>query len=241
METGEKLCLPMETPEESVFPYASPLDTMRSADKVVEVKEEKKEEVAEEKSSKGRRALKKVIWPPLVQAMEGVEIVLLTGDIREVLKKSKFRGHFHRAFMGSMAVLPFFEEMGLTKGGKDPFQAADGSAAARIRRPPRVDFPDAFGLRKDESALAGALAPGAEVVFETMKYQAHFEGSTRVAFRHRVAQAGHLCGWRALDERRAVPRMESDMPDRKYRDIEKDATDFVRFVTVLSPSTPNAE
>ena len=33
METGERFSLPPEKPEEFVYPYASPLDELRAADK----------------------------------------------------------------------------------------------------------------------------------------------------------------------------------------------------------------
>eukprot|EP00931_Biecheleriopsis_adriatica_P118067 TRINITY_DN93537_c0_g1_i1.p1 TRINITY_DN93537_c0_g1~~TRINITY_DN93537_c0_g1_i1.p1 ORF type:complete len:626 (-),score=153.80 TRINITY_DN93537_c0_g1_i1:89-1966(-) len=233
METGECFTLPPEKPEEHEFPYASPLDELRAVDKVVEVNEEeetrKEEEAADaKKAAKGRRAAKKVNWPPLMPAMEGVEVILLAGEAKEVLKKPKYKGLFHRAFVGTMGCMPFFEEMGLNSAGQDPFR--DG-ATARIRRPPSQDAPDAFGKKREESFMAGIMAPGAEVVFETMKYQAHFDGSTRLGFRHRVAQAGHLAGWRLKDERRSVPRMESDMQERTARAHDRDATDFLRFVT----------
>ena len=37
-----------------------------------------------------------------------------------------------------------------------------------------------------------------------LNLQAHFEGMTRLGFRHRVAQAAHLAGWRLQDERRCA-------------------------------------
>eukprot|EP00913_Durusdinium_trenchii_P002247 g2076.t1 len=101
--------------EEFTYPYASPLDELRAADKVEEVVEEQPKAAVEEEKPRGRRQ-KKVNWPPLAPAMEGVEIVLLAGDPLEVLKKPKYRGLFHRAFIGAMGCMPLFEEMEL-KGG----------------------------------------------------------------------------------------------------------------------------
>merc|ERR1712050_236349 len=159
------------------------------------------------------------------------------GDLREVLKKPKYRGCFHRAFIGALGMLPILEEMGLTKSGEDPFREAP--EGARIRHPPRIEAPDKFGLKKESSTLALAMAAGAGVVFETMKYQAHFDGSHRIGFRHRVAQAGHLAGWHLLDERHSLPRIEHDMKESRSRELEKNASDFMRFVTssLAAPAT----
>lgn len=161
METGEKFSLPAEVPEEHVYPYASPLDTLRAVDKVVEVTEAASKG-ATHTQRQGRRAPKKVDWPSLSSAMEGVQVILLTGDAKEV-------------------------------------------------------------------------------VFETLKYQAHFDASIRVSFRHRVAQAAHLIGWKAQDEKRAVPRLESDMQERGYRELERQASDFLCFVTGPGASGPSEQ
>lgn len=231
METGQRLHLPPEKPEEHVFPFTSPLEEMREADKVQEVKEtdEAKAATASKPSTGRRRSARKTDWPPLMAAMEGVEVVLLAGDLRDVLKKPKYRGLFHRAFVGSMAMMPWLEEMGIGKGGDDPFRQTE---ASKIRKSPRLEAPDLFGKRRSDSPLASTMAEGAEVVFETMKYQAHFDGLMRLGYRHRVAQTGHLAGWRLADERHALPRMEQDMKERTAADLEKDASDFMRFVVM---------
>jgi len=129
-----------------------------------------------------------------------------------------------------MAIMPWMEELGVSKGSDDPFRTAEG---ARIRKPPRLEAPDLFGKRQADSALAGTMAEGAEVVFETMKYQAHFDGTVRLGYRHRVAQVGHLAGWKLADERHALPRIEHDMKENRAKDLEKEATDFMRFVVAL--------
>ncbi|CAE7223511.1 unnamed protein product [Symbiodinium natans] len=226
METGQRFSLPPEKPEEPrqefTYPYASPLDELRAADKVQEVTEEDEKKVVEEeaKPSRGRRE-KKVSWPPLSEAMEGVEVVLLAGDLKEVLKKPKYKGLFHRAFVGAMGCMPLFEEMGITAG-----------AGGRV--------PGDFAKKREESGIAASLADGAEIICETLKYQAHFEGSMRLGFRHRLAQAGHLAGWRLRDERRSLPRLEKDMQERQSRAAERNATDFMRFVS-LPGAKPSEE
>lgn len=239
METGEKFTLPAEVPEEHVYPYASPLDAMRAVDKVVEVTETAPKDEGKDKP-RGRRAPKKVDWPALTFAMEGVQVICLTGDAKEVLKKPKYRGHFHRAFIGSMGMMPLFEELGLNSGGDNPFNTPEATSS-KIRKPPSKEMPDAFGLKRDESAFASCMAQGAEVTVETLKYQAHFDGAIRVSFRHRVAQAGHLIGWKTQDEKRAVPRLESDMQERGYCELERQATDFLRFVTGPAASRPSEQ
>lgn len=244
METGCPCHLPPESPGEHEFPYSSPLEKLHgdSEEKVVEVEEppaeatpapapEPSAQSGYPRAGRGRRTPKKADWPSLSPGFAGCEVVLLAGDIRENLRKSKYRGLFHRAFVGAMSTVPFLEEMGLTSasgGGDDAFQASQG---ARIRRPPRMEAPDAFGTRGDASSLGGVMREGAVVVFETMKYQAHFDASARLAYRHRVAQLGHLAGWRLLDERKAVPRIEHDMKESRARELETDATDFLQFVT----------
>jgi hypothetical protein len=243
METGEPYHLPPEKPEEHVYPYASPLEDLFALPKVQEVAEEeaKKEKTAEDTGGypasgsnaraqrKSRQEKKKVVdWPALSSGFDDVEVVFLAGNLNETLKKSKYEKLFHRAFIGTMVVLPIFEELGLTKVATDPFREPD--EIKRIIKPPRLEKPEEFGSRRETSALAGAMAPGATVTFETMKYQAHFEGKQRLSFRHRVAQAGHLAGWRIIDEKRTLPNIEFDMKDKRARVLEKDATDFVRFV-----------
>mmetsp|Transcript_139864 Transcript_139864/g.389777 ORF Transcript_139864/g.389777 Transcript_139864/m.389777 type:complete len:603 (+) Transcript_139864:62-1870(+) len=234
METGQRLHLPPERPEEHMYPYASPLEEMRAADKVQEVAEaaaEAKAAAAAKASAGRRRGARRTDWPPLVPAFEGVEVIPLAGDLRDVLKKPKYRGLFHRAFIGSMAMMPWLEEFGITKGGEDPFRSKEGT---RIRKPPRLEAPELFGKKRAESVLATAMADGAEVVFETMKYQAHFDAMMRLGYRHRVAQVGHLAGWCLADERHALPRIEHDMKENRARELEKDATDFMRFVVTPS-------
>jgi len=212
METGQRFTLPPEKPEEFEYPYASPLDELRAVDKVEEVEEETPKVVEEEKPRQRRQ--KKVNWPPLTPAMEGVEFVLLAGDPLEVLKKPKYRGLFHRAFIGAMGCMPVFQEFDL-KGGAE--QKGD------------------FGAKKEESVFASVMAEGGEVIFETLKYQAHFNGPTRMGFRHRVAQAAHLAGWKLQDERRSLPKLEKDMQERQARANERNATDFMRFVVMPGP------
>lgn len=224
--------LPDETPGEHQFPYESPLDNMRgpAADDVIV-----EEEAVAKASAKsgGRRRPRKAAadWPALSAGFEGAEIVLLSGDLREVLKNPRYQRFFHRASVGSLAVMPIFEEMGLVKG-VDP--GAKSELAHRRRRPPRLEIPELLGQKAEDSSFASAMAPGAEVVFETMKYQAHFEGTTKLSFRHRIAQVGHLAGWALADERHAVPYIDMDVQERRSRELERNATDFIRFVVPAS-------
>lgn len=240
METGQPYHLPPETPEEHVYPYASPLESLQAPEKKVEdvTEDSSAKELADNKGypadeatrsqRRGRRQKKTVEWPPLSPGFENVEVVLLGGNLSETLKKPKYDKLFHRAFIGSMATMPLLEEMGLTAGGDDPFRQKD--EIKRIIKPPRIEKPEEFGSRREQSSLAASLAPGATAVFETMKYQAHFEAKPRLSFRHRIAQLCHLAGLSLIDEKRAVPNIEFDMKDKRARVMEKDATDFLRFV-----------
>jgi len=92
-------------------------------------------------------------------------------------------------------------------------------------------MPNDHGKYREESMFAKVMASGSCVLAESMKYQIHFDGGVKLAFRHRVAQAGHLIGWNLQDERHALPRIEQDMKDMKAREDEKNAADFLRFVT----------
>merc|ERR1712232_313940 len=225
---------PSEKPGEDVFPYESPLEGMFPQEKITEVIEDPPKTESKSKSesggyARGRASRKKQVeWPPLSPGFDDVEVVLLAGPLYETLKKPKYAGMFHRAFVGHMSTVPIIEEFKLNGEGDAPFRAKGNS---KIRKPPRVAAPDEFGKKKQESVFAAVMAPGAEVVVETIKYQAHFDASARLAYRHRIAQAGHLSGWRLADEKHAVPRLESDMKERRAGEIEKDATDFLRFVT----------
>merc|ERR1712094_39018 len=120
---------------------------------------------------------KKKDWPALSPGFADCEVVLLTGDITETLRKSKYHNLFHRAFVGALAAVPFLEEV---TADDDTFKGA-----RKIRKPPRVEAPDAFGNKSMKSSLGAAMKDGAVVTFETLKYQAHFEGSARLAFRHK--------------------------------------------------------
>jgi len=239
MENGEPYHLPPEKPEETVYPYESPLEEILFVPpKIQEVNEDSPTETNEQSGDndqsstrsrrRDRQQKKKVDWPPLSPGFEDVEVVLLGGNLSELLKKPKYAKLFHRAFFGTMACLPLFEDVGLLSGGDDPFREKD--EIKRIIRPPRQEKPEAFGSRSERSSLAAALAPGATAVFETMKYQAKFDAQTRLSIRHRIAQCSHLAGLQLIDEGHAVPNMEFDMKDKRARQLEKDATDFLRFV-----------
>jgi hypothetical protein len=249
MDTGEPYHLPPETPEEGQFPYESPVERMMKAVVVDEVDEQEHampvggirqggskggyggaaSDNAMASTSRSRRGRKqKVDWPALSTGMEGIEVVLLSGPLLETLKKPKYSGFFQRAFVGALAVMPLIEEMQLNNGGDAPFKK---NATGKVRKLPRIEAPEVFGTRREESVFAGAMATGAEVVCETLKYQAHFDSIARLSFRHRLAQVGHLSGWRLADERHSCPRLETDMKERRACDLEKDGTDFMRFVT----------
>eukprot|EP00927_Polykrikos_kofoidii_P036185 TRINITY_DN30574_c0_g1_i1.p1 TRINITY_DN30574_c0_g1~~TRINITY_DN30574_c0_g1_i1.p1 ORF type:complete len:636 (-),score=121.13 TRINITY_DN30574_c0_g1_i1:64-1971(-) len=240
METGRPYRLPPETPEEHRFPYASPVERLLGveANGIEEVAETPPPAPGGDGQHAGGRASrrrgaqrkKREDWPSLSPGFEGIEVVLLAGPLLDLLKKPKYTGFFHRAFVGAMATGPVFEDFGVQAGGigTAEFQAV---TKGKIRAAPRLQAPGLFGKMQDKSVIAGAMASGACMVFETLKYQAHFEGLARLGFRHKIAQAGHLAGWRLLDERHAVPRLENDMKEKRANELEKDATDFLRFVT----------
>jgi len=238
METGTPFHLPPEKPEEHVYPYESPLEELRAVDKkkieeVTDDTPEKTPEEAEGQKSRGRRGRKekkKVDWPPLSPGFEDVEVVLLSGNLNELLRKPKYSKLFHRAFFGAMGCMPLFEEMGLTAGSTDDPFRCEADEIKRILKPPSKDKPDLFGTRVERCSVSAALAPGAVVTCETMKYQAHFEAVARLSLRHRLAQVGHLAGWKIYDEGRAVPNIEHDMKDKRARELDVQAADFVRFV-----------
>jgi len=144
METGQPFHLPPEKPEEHIYPYASPLDELRLAGQVEDVTDEppKKtdanpKESAASQRKRRQRSPKRADWPPLVPAFEDVEVVLLAGDVMETLKKPRYKGMFHRAFVGAMGSMGMLQEMGLGKVDSDPFFNKTGETV-RIKRPPRL-------------------------------------------------------------------------------------------------------
>lgn len=258
METGEEFHLLPETPDEHERHDFSPLDNLRrssphwhGAQEVDEKNngqpqdgdnvasggypsEEKKKYVrnadraavtrgARERRRKGKE---KKEYPKLVEAFKGVKVTLLNGELLEILKKSKYQGLFHRAWFGSLCILPLLDECQLTHS-----EANFQSKPDKILHGPRISMPDDFGKFRDNSTFAKVMASGACAIFESMKYQIHFEGNVKLACRHRIAQACHLLGWKIQDERHALPRIEQDAQDKKCREDEKNATDFLRFVT----------
>jgi len=237
IETGEETHLPPEMPEEHVFPYSSPLQGMQQESRIEEVTDEQPEAAAQQTRGRGRRKPKKE-WPPLTPAFEdgGVEVVLLSGDLRDLLGKPRYRGLFHRGFLGSMTAAHVFQDAGLGLEG-DPFRPEENTIV-RIRRNPRLERPELKGAKTADASFASCFAEGAEVVMESLKYQAHFDAMQRIGFRHRVAQAGHLFGWTMFDEGRAVPQMEHDMKEKRAQDLEKNASDFLRFITGPPPAPP---
>lgn len=258
LETGEEFHLLPETEEERTKHDYSPLDALRrssphwrpDAEEVDEktngqpqdgqgsggypASEEKKKyernaaraEVTRNARERRRKGREKKEYPKLVEAFKDVKVCLLTGDLLELLKKSKYHGLFHRAFFGNMSVLPLLEEAKLTQSDSDVQPKPD-----RIIHAPRISMPNDLGKYREDSVFAKVMASGASVVCESMKYQIHFEGNVKLAFRHRIAQAGHLIGWSLQDERHALPRIEQDTKDKKSREDDKNATDFLRFVT----------
>lgn len=219
MDSGQPYHLPPETPEEHAFPYQSPLEPLESRDLPEDV-------FLEGHNEPGRGTRTADNFAPLSAGFSNVEVVPLSGDWCDVLKKPKYKGRFHRVFVGTMSTVPLLEELGLAC--EDP--GSSSQEAKRIRRLPRFEMPDSFGAKREDCALGAAMARGGTLIFETMKYQAHLEGATKLSFRHRIAQAGHLAGWHLLDDVRAVPNLECDMKALRARDLEKDATDFLRFV-----------
>lgn len=215
METGQPFNLPEETPDEDIFPFKSPLEAVQTC--------AKSEKLFDAKTPQRRRAPKKeTSWPQPVRAFQGVKIVLMTGDIRELLRKPKYRGLFSRAFIGSLAAMPLLKDGDI--GSSNPVER-------KILKPPSIEEPDAFGSRLSDSLFTPVMREGALVIVETMKYQAHFDAAIRLAFRHNIAKAGHRIGWQLADERRAVPQIEHDMSAARACGLEKNATDFIRFVT----------
>eukprot|EP00397_Hematodinium_sp_SG-2012_P021310 GEMP01022006.1.p1 GENE.GEMP01022006.1~~GEMP01022006.1.p1 ORF type:complete len:529 (-),score=76.52 GEMP01022006.1:974-2509(-) len=165
--------LPPEAPEEHQFPYASPMD--RIPDVIVEEEEE----------------------PALLKGFKAMTIYLLTGDLTETIKKSKYHKKFHRAIIGAMACMPLI-------GPDDETRAY----------------------------LKEAMAPGACVTVETMKYQAHFDAKVKLAFRQKVAESAAHVDW-ALQgtKEKVIPKLESDMTEMRARDAEKYAPDFMHYIT----------
>jgi hypothetical protein len=259
METGEEFHLLPETEEEHTRHDFSPLDVLRRSSphwrpEVEEVDESKNGQpqdgdnsasggypstekkkyvrnadragVARDARERRRRGKEKKEYPQLVEVFKKVRVNLLCGDLVETLKKSKYHGLFHRAFFGNMCILPLLEECHLTQADSDVQPKPD-----KIIHAPRISMPDVMGKYREESTFAKVMACGGCAVFESMKYQIHFEGNVKLAFRHRIAQAGHLIGWKLQDERHALPRIEQDQKDQKAREDERQATDFLRFVT----------
>merc|ERR1719316_1944711 len=115
METGQVFHLPPEKPEEHVYPYESPLEELRAAETRVEEVHDNPETTPEDtegqknRGRRGRKEKKKINWPPLSPGFENVEVVLLSGNLNEVLRKPKYSKLFHRAFLGSLGCMPLFE------------------------------------------------------------------------------------------------------------------------------------
>merc|ERR1712216_973157 len=112
MESGEPYHLPSEKPEEHEYPYASPLEELNPPDaKIEEVKEETQKQDQQSGGypgsngrRKNRREKKKAEdWPALSPGFDDVEVILLGGNLSEVLKKSKYAKLFHRAYVGTLA------------------------------------------------------------------------------------------------------------------------------------------
>merc|ERR1712118_312547 len=124
-----------------------------------------------------------------------------------------YQGLFHRAWFGNLCILPLLDECQLTHS-----EASFQSKPDKILHGPRISMPDDFGKFRDNSVFSKVMASGGCAIFESMKYQIHFECNVKLAFRHRIAQAGHLIGWKLQDERHALPRIEQDTKAATMRD-----------------------
>lgn len=201
IDTGFALHLPAESEKESTFPYESPLERI-----------EKVQEVWEEDKTAGPM--------PLAEAYSRVRVALMTGDVNDMLKKSKFKQRFARAFFGNLAVATLFRDAGLMDEDSNPVRGTD------LMKP----FPpEDFGSKAGASAIAGSLADGAVVIIESFKYQCHFDGKAKLGYRHRVAETAHRLGWGLRKPRTAYPRLEPDMKDIRARELDAQADPFLIF------------
>lgn len=85
LQDFEEFNLPPEKPEENIFPYATPMDEIRKQTATIEEVDDDGKPIA----SKGEKEPK---WKKekRLPGLEGCKIVLLTGNLEDSLRKSKF-------------------------------------------------------------------------------------------------------------------------------------------------------
>lgn len=104
METFEELNLPPEKPEEHQFPYRNPLEDMRKAT-ITEVEDDLEKVEKEGKGGAGKNKKEE-----LLPAFENVSIKIMSGELLDVLKKSKYKNKFDQLVFGNMATMPLLHE-----------------------------------------------------------------------------------------------------------------------------------
>ncbi|CAD7949753.1 unnamed protein product [Amoebophrya sp. A120] len=195
MQDYQEFNLPPEKPEENIFPYATPVDALRNQNCVIEEVDEDgnalKKLEDEENSWKKKKRL---------PAMEGVKLVLLTGNLEESLRKTKFEAAFDRVFFGNMAVLPLLEASGLVE------KTTKGTT---------------FSFTK-------SLKPGCVVTCETFKYQVHFDAKVKLGYRNRMKEAMEKLGLKMFRGERLV-KMPDVPSEQRAKEIEFSLPDFVHF------------
>ncbi|CAD7940668.1 unnamed protein product [Amoebophrya sp. A25] len=224
MQTFEEFNLPPEKPEEAEFPFhASAMDDLRAGNRIEEVDADGKVKEPEKPEWAKKKRL---------PAMEGCKVVLLTGDLEENLKKSKYEQAFDRVFFGNMAVLPVLEASGMV-----------GSAAALADEEKKANKKDAETKEESQETtsasstssttpttnhFARSLKPQCVVTCESMKYQVHFEARMKLGFRRRMREAFEKLG---MEMHRAdrLPNPKDVIPESRAREIEFSLPNFVHF------------
>jgi hypothetical protein len=210
IETGQAMHLPQESNKEFEFPYESPLERLEKTSRVEEVKEEPTG------SAKGKKEP-----APLAEVYSKVRVSIITGDLDETVKKSKFHKRFDRAFFGNLAVGSLYRGSNLMD--------AEGNALKGT--PLMQQFPtEDFGAYAENSAVARSMADGAVVVCDSFKFQVHFDGKIKLGYRQRTCEAAHRLGWGLRRPRTAFPRLEPDMKDLRARELDSQADNFLCFL-----------
>lgn len=181
-------------------------------------------------------------------ALEGVKVVLLTGNLLDVLKKKKYAQLFDQAYFGNLAVVPLFQEAGILAGSDKTREAeafgqvasaaaeqvsagstgkaaetAGGAGQAAEKAPEGLESSAALS-----SLVRRSLKETAVVTVESMKHQVHFDGRMKLGYRQRIGEAMDKLEFEAARPGQEV-KLKDDLKELDAREQEKNAPNFLFF------------
>jgi len=222
LETHQPFHLPPERHEESEYPYPSPLDSLNP--KVEELELDDTAPVSRQDGATSRLEVP--------SGLSHVKIVFLTGDLPQLLSKTRYGSKFDLMYFGNLAVSPLFGATNLLNKPAEPTVDDSSPAAAD-------DVMTAADGAPRAEWLTGAMKPQCRVVVESFKYMVHYKPSVRLRYRSRLLEAARRMNWTLANDA-AAPPAEFDacvdgqgMKEPQANEVEAKADTFMVFEAAM--------